>query len=207
MTQSVHGPGRPMIHQIISSGLRWLGGTPCFRVWGKARPEKTWRVVDVYATHRRDLDSSWPAFLWRGTCITWTTAVIAVGWDFAEQVLREQRDEPASRDSPVEVIGGRLRDPARRATAGGPAFARASEVLAHECGHTWQARWLSLGYWIVGAAMTLFREGAHWWNHFENQASEQGQFGGLVNGSVCPELLRRFDPSPTTPGIRPAPAG
>ena len=28
------------------------------------------RVVGVYATHRRDADSRWPAGLWRGTCIT-----------------------------------------------------------------------------------------------------------------------------------------
>src|ERR1700722_1678794 len=100
-----------MFHRLLSGWLRWLGGTPCFRVWGKARREKEWRVIDVYATQRRDLDSSWPAFLWRGTCITWTTAVIAVGWDFAEEVLREQVVEPASRSHPLEVAGGRLRDP------------------------------------------------------------------------------------------------
>ncbi len=78
--------------------------------------------------------------------------------------------------------------------AGGPTalFARSSEVLAHECGHTWQARWLSLFYWPVGAAVTLCREGPHWWNHFENQASEEGQFGGIVNGSVCAELMQRL---------------
>jgi hypothetical protein len=27
---------------------------------------------------------------------------------------------------------------------------------------------------------------------FENQASEEGLFGGIVNKSVCPELLARF---------------
>jgi len=118
-----------------------------------------------------------------------------VGWDFARQVLREQAAAPASGDRPVEVAGGRLRDRARREAAGASPFAGASEVLAHECGHTWQARRLSLAYWIVGAAVTLLREGPHWWNHFENQASEEGQFGGIVNGSVCPALIRRLGPA------------
>jgi hypothetical protein len=184
-----------MFQHLVTACLRWWGGAPAFRVYAKVRREKEWRVVDVYATHRRDLDSSWPAFLFRGTCITWTTGVIAVGWDFAEEVLREQVSEPASRNRPVEVVGGRLRDLSRRTAAGGSPFASASEVLAHECGHTWQARWLSLAYWIVGAAVTLFREGPHWWNHFENQASEEGQFGGIVNGSVCARLMRRLSPA------------
>lgn len=35
------------------------------------------------------------------------------------------------------------------------------------------------------------REGQRWWNHFENQASEEGLFGGIVNGSVCPEMMAR----------------
>ncbi len=50
---------------------------------------------------------------------------------------------------------------------------------------------MGLLYWPVVGALTLFREGPHWWNHFENQASEQGQFGGIVNGSVCAELMQR----------------
>ncbi len=73
-----------------------------------------------------------------------------------------------------------------------PSFASASEILAHECGHTWQVLRMGLLYWPVGGAVTLFREGPHWWNFFENQASELGQFGGIVNGSVCPELMRRM---------------
>jgi hypothetical protein len=28
--------------------------------------------------------------------------------------------------------------------------------------------------------------------HRENQASELGQFGGIVNGSVCPRLMERL---------------
>jgi hypothetical protein len=65
-------------------------------------------------------------------------------------------------------------------------------VLAHECGHTWQMLRMGLLYWPVGASVTLFRDGPHWWNRFENQASELGQFGGIVNGSVCAELMRRI---------------
>ena len=67
----------------------------------------------------------------------------------------------------------------------------ASEVLAHECGHTAQALRLSWLYLPAGAAFTLWREGPRWYNAFENGASEQGQFGGLVNGSVCAELMAR----------------
>jgi hypothetical protein len=150
-------------------------------------------VIEVHASHRRDQDTAWPRFFWRGTCITWTAEVIAVGWDFAEQVLREQVQLPASRDRPVEVAGGRLRDAPRRLAAGGTSFPGASEVLAHECGHTWQVRRLDLAYWPLVGALTLFREGTHWWNHFENQASELGQFGGIVNGSVHPELMSKIE--------------
>ena len=134
--------------------------------------------------------------LWRGTCITWTASVIAVGWDFAEEVLREQADVPASRERPVEVAGGRVRDLDRRAASGALPWASASEVLAHECGHTWQALRLGLAYWPLGAAFTAWREGAHWWNWFENQASSQGLFGGIVNGSVCPRLMARLGREP-----------
>jgi hypothetical protein len=179
-----------MVNAVVTSWLRRMGGTPCFRVYGKARPETTWRTIDVYATHLRDLDSRWP--LWKGTCITWSDRVIAVGWDFAEQLLREQVTEPASRERPVEVSGGRIRDLFRREAAGAPSFATASEVLAHECGHTWQAIRLGPAYLLVGAALTLFREGPRPWNRFENQASELGQFGGIVNGSVCAALMSRL---------------
>ena len=113
--------------------------------------------------------------------------MIAVGRDFAAAVLREQRSEPASRDHPLTVAGGRLRQ--GRQFGAGPASA--SEVLAHEIGHTAQARRLGLLYWPAVGAVTLFREGPHWWNWFENAASEQGQFGGIVPGSVSTELLAR----------------
>jgi hypothetical protein len=173
----------------LTAWLRRLGGTPCFRIYGKARSEAVWRLIDVFATHRRNFESRWP--LWGGSCTTWTGCVIAVGWDFAERVLREQREEPASREHPVEVGGGRIRDVARRAAAGAPLYPSASEILAHECGHTIQAIRLGFAYLPVVGSVTLFREGRHWWNYFENRASEEGQFGGIVSGSVSAELLRR----------------
>jgi hypothetical protein len=179
-----------MLDELLTAWLRRLGETPCFRIYGKARCEPSWRVVDVFATHRRDADSSWP--LWAGTCSTWTAEVIAIGWDFAERVLREQTEAPASREHPVAVAGGRLRDSPRRATAQAPSFASASEVLAHECGHTWQARRLGAAYLPLVGSVTLLREGPYLWNHFENQASEEGLFGGLVNGSVCCALMERL---------------
>ncbi len=174
-----------MLHDAVSSVLRRVGGRPCLRVYGRASYEPDWHVIDVFATHRRSLTSRWP--LWAGTCITWTSNVIAVGGDFAESVLSEQAREPASRERPVVVCGGRLRF--RRPGRCGPPTA--SEVLAHECGHTAQARRMGFWYWPAGAAFTLFREGGHWWNRFENEASATGQFGGIVNGSVCPELMPR----------------
>ncbi len=180
-----------MFNSLATSWFRLIG-QPCFKVYGKARRENEWRVVEVYATSRRDGDSRWPAPLFRGTCITWTASVVAVGWDFAAMVLREQALSPASRDRPVEVVGGRFRDWRRRLAAAGSEQVSTSEVLAHECGHTWQARRLGFAYLPVGALFTLFREGSHWWNHFENQASEEGQFGGIVNNSVCSELIEKL---------------
>ncbi len=180
-----------MFNKLATAWFRTVGGTPAFRIHGKARHETSWRLIDVFASHRRSQTSRWPGRFFRGTCITWTAQVIAVGWDFAEEVLREQLEEPASRDSPVEVVGGRLRNSHVRAAAGGMPWASVSEVLAHECGHTAQAVRLTFLYWPVGACFTLFREGPRWYNHFENQASAQGQFGGIVTGSVSPYLWQR----------------
>src|SRR5262245_33365151 len=182
-----------MLDELLTAWLRRLGGTSCFRIYGKARREPSWRIIDVYATHRRDADSRWP--LWAGACTTWTAEVIAVGWDFAESVLREQVEAPASREHPVAVAGGRIGDVERRAAAGAPSFATAGEVLAHECGHTWQARRLGAAYLPLVGSVTLLREGPHLWNHFENEASEEGLFGGLVKGSVYPALMERLIPS------------
>ena len=100
-----------------------------FRIYGKAKPEVDWRVIDVYASGRRNLMGG-GRFI-GGTCITWSAHVIAVGWDFAAEVLREQMERPASREQPAEIPDGRLRY-GRTAPAQQPF----SEVLAHECGHT-----------------------------------------------------------------------
>src|SRR5262245_35847563 len=115
---------------LLNDWLAWLGGSPCFSISGKARPVKAWRIVHVFATSRRDLGGRVP--LWRGSCITWTERVIVVGWDFAAEVLHEQRELPASKENPVCVAGGRIRDVARRLATGSDFFAGASEILAHE---------------------------------------------------------------------------
>jgi hypothetical protein len=175
-----------MTHRVASAILAQLSTPPCFRVWGKARWERDWHEIVVYATARRNCDSRLP--LWRGCCITWTAYSIAVGWDFAEELVREQATAPASREHPLEVAGGRLRDLERRTAVGAPPWPSAGEIMAHECGHTGQARRFGLIYWPVGAAFTLWREGPRWYNSFERQASEAGQFGGIVNGSVCARL-------------------
>lgn len=171
-----------MVERLLSEWLRRVGGVPCCQVYGKARCEADWRQIHVFATPRRNADSRWP--LWRGTCITWTSDVVVVGCDFAAALLREQAACPASRAHPVTVAGGRLRDTQRRQAAGAPNWYSCSEVMAHECGHTAQSLRLGMFYLPLVGAVTLFREGPYWWNHFENQASEQGLFGGLVPGSV-----------------------
>lgn len=176
-----------MLHNTVTAALRRFGGAPCFQVYGKSRRESDYRIIDVFASNRRNFDSRWPMF--RATCITWTSSVIAVGWDFAEMLVREQALFPASREHPVEIWGGRLRGVERRLAAGGPPQPCASEVMAHEIGHTAQARRLGVMYWPIGAALTLCREGERWYNHFENQASETGIFGGIVGGTVCERLL------------------
>jgi hypothetical protein len=163
-----------MLHDAVSAVLRRIGGRPCFRILGRASYEPAWHSIDVFAVRRRDFTRGWP-FL-RGTCITWTANLIAVGRDFAEKIVREQTSHPAPRDQPVMVRGGRLRT-GRRGEYGPPT---ASEILAHECGHTGQARRMGFWYWPIGATFTLFREGERWWNRFENEASATGQFGGIV---------------------------
>src|SRR5258707_3542041 len=144
-----------MFQTLLSAGIRFLSHSPAFRVYGKQRREKVWRVIDIVATHRRDYDRRWP--LWRAQCITWTDRVIAVGWDFAESILREQISEPASREHPVEVAGGRL-SIILRSAAGVTDFPSDSEIVAHECGHTGQARRLCIIHWPVGGALTLLRD-------------------------------------------------
>ena len=176
-----------MIDAILNDWFRWQNQSPCFQIHGKGRREAEWRVVSVYASDRHDCASRWPLF--SGSCVTWTSEVIVVGWDFAEMLLREQADRPASRRQPVRVAGGRISDRERRREVGAPAFATASEILAHEVGHTWQALRLGPVYLPFVGSVTIFQEGPNPWNHFENEASEEGLFGGLVNRSVCRELL------------------
>ena len=77
-----------MFHDTISKLFRSVVGPPSFRVYGKGQRESDWHVIDIYTTHRRDMDSRWPLF--RGTCITWTSSIISVGCDFAAELIREQ---------------------------------------------------------------------------------------------------------------------
>lgn len=179
-----------MFNELVSAVIRRFSRPPCFQVYGRASYETDWHIIDVFATHRRNVTSRLP--LWRGTCIAWTANVIAVGWDFATDVYREQCRKPASLDRPAVVLGGRLGDWRLRLQAGASSQPSVTEVLAHECGHTGQARRMGVLYWPVGGSVTLFREGPHFWNHFENQASATGQFGGIVDGSALAELLRRI---------------
>ncbi len=180
-----------MVNQTLSAWLRWIGGEPCFRIYGKGRAEAEWRVIEVYATARREIGSGWPP-LWSGARTTWTDRVVAVGWDFAEAVLQEQAEAPASRQYPVAVAGGRLRDSKRRLQTGATTVVSASEILAHECGHTWQARRFWLLYLPLVGSVTWFHEGPHLWNYSENQASEVGLFGGIVPKSLCARLARQL---------------
>lgn len=149
-----------------------------FQVYGKARGEKDWRVIDVLATCRRDADSRWP--IWRNACTTWSATRIAIGWTFAGELVREQALRPSTRQQPSEVRGGRL---------GGRVFSP-SELMAHECGHTGQARRLGIFYLPFVGSVTRFGEGVGWPHYFENQASEMGLFGGIVPGTLCPRLNR-----------------
>jgi hypothetical protein len=180
------------------SWLDWIGVARAFRVYGKGKAERNWRVIDIVASPRRNMCGGWPIIA--GTCITWSARMIAVGWDFAESVLREQIAAPVCRDKPLEVFAGRLRrgpgsagvSPANNQMCAGERPARqASEVLAHECGHTYQALRLQPLYLVIGGALTWWGEGRYWWNGFENQASATGLFGGIVNGSIHPELWAR----------------
>lgn len=178
-----------MYNELTSGWIRSLGGKPAFQIYGRSRPELRWRVIDVFATHRRDCNSRWPAPFFAGTAITWCSHVIEIGWDFAVQVYLEQREEPATRDNPLQVQAGRLRDSQRRLQHGFRSRPSVSEIIAHECGHTRQAVQLQFVFLPVGAFFTLFREGNRWYNLFENQASECGQFGGILPDSIHPRLL------------------
>lgn len=178
-----------VLHATVSSLFRAFAGPASFQVYGKACYERDWHVIDIYANHWRDCDSRFPFF--RGCCITWTSSIIAVGCDFAEGFLREQMESPVSREFPLVVAGGRLRDNARRLKACASLCASASEIMAHECGHTGQGRRMGFLYWLFGGMFTLCREGPRFWNRFENQASETGMLGGIVKGSISSEFASR----------------
>ena len=105
-----------MLSELVTAWHRRLSGPPGFEIYGKTRRETVWRVIAVYPTHRRDRTSRLP--LWRGTCITWTAGVIAVGRDFAATLLQEETAHPTSGAQAIEVGGGRIHDAARRAAAG-----------------------------------------------------------------------------------------
>lgn len=167
---------------MISDTIRWWSGPCAFRVYGKTRRETEWRTIDVYATERRDRTSAWP--LWRGTCICWSAEVIAVGWDFAQELLSDPTTWLIDRQNPVSVAAGSFRNLEARIQAGAPSIPYAAEVLAHEIGHTFQALRYGVLYLPMVGAVTWLGEGPHSWNRFENDASAQGQFGGIVPGSV-----------------------
>lgn len=156
--------------------------TRSFRIWGRTRHESDWRQIRVVVTPCRNLSSRWP--LLRGTCTCWGPNLIAVGEHFAQALFQQLSETPVRPECPVAVVAGRLTDPDRRLAAGGPAVPSPAEVLAHEIGHTAQARRLGLLYLPLVGALTLFREGPYWWNHFENEASLIGLFGGLVEDLV-----------------------
>ncbi len=173
-----------MYEALLADLLHGLGGELYFCVYGRAKAERDWRVIRVYASRRRDPDSRWPLF--RNCCTTWGPDVIAVGRVLAASVFREQQLKLISREAPQAVSAGRLRSPHQ---ARSPS---ASEILAHECGHTWQAIQLGAFYLPLVGTLTLFREGPYPWNRFENEASAQGLYGGIVPGSVSPRLAHEL---------------
>lgn len=171
-------------HQFVTTIIRRLSQQPAFRIYGKANYETRWHIIDVFATDRRNTDSRWP--FWRGHCITLSANLIAVGWDFAVELVGEQTHRPSSQSEPTEVLRGHKLSRTEQNGFELPA----TSILAHECGHTAQARRMGWLFWLVGATFTLFREGPHWWNRFENEASETGQFGGIVPGTLHPRLRK-----------------
>jgi hypothetical protein len=183
--------------RMLGRLIRWWSGPPAFRVYGKTRREAGWRIIDVYASARRNGNSGWP--MWRDTRACWCADVIAVGWDLARALLENPAAWASSRARPLTVAGGSLTDAERRAQAGAPASPSAAEILAHEIGHTAQALRFRFLYLPIVAPFTTLGEGCRFWNHFENEASAEGQFGGIVPDSVCVSL-RLAEPLPI-PGI------
>jgi hypothetical protein len=117
-------------------------------------------------------------------CTCWSADLIAVGLDFAQDLLAAEGVWQVTREQPVMVVGGSLTDSARRRLAGGLPHPSAAELLAHEIGHTLQARRYRLLYLPLVGTVTRFGEGPHWWNRFDNEASAFGPFGGIVPGCM-----------------------
>ncbi|MBX7103522.1 MAG: hypothetical protein K1X57_05550 [Gemmataceae bacterium] len=177
----------PMSHAAASAFLHLMGGVVAFRIRGRGEGETGWTPIDVFANDRRNAASRWP--LWRNHCITLTASAVAVGWDFARDVIEEEAQEPTTPVRPVRVTGGRLGDIDRRYRSGGQPWCSCAEILAHECGHTAQARRMGFLYWPLVGSVTLLREGPRWFHRLENEASEFGEFGGIIPGTIHPRLL------------------
>lgn len=175
-----------MTDRFLSWWLGLHGYVPCLEVFGKGRAEKGWRLIRIFGGKRRNRDSRWP--LVAGTCTTWSSTAIAVGWDFAVELLAEHERRAVTTMSPVEVGAGRLRDQARRREHDLSTFCTAAEIMAHECGHTAQAVRLGPAYLPIVGSVTLFREGPRIWNHWENDASENGLYGGIARFLLEPDL-------------------
>jgi len=156
--------------------------TLAFRVWGKTIGEHDWRLIRVHASPSRNAASRWP-FL-KGCCTCWSADLIAVGSDFADLLLNDPAVAEITQESPVMVQGGTLSNPQVRLAVGAPGTPTAAEIMAHEIGHTAQARRYRFLYLPLVGAVTRFGEGPRWWNRFENEASSIGQFGGIVPGSI-----------------------
>ena len=44
------GRNTGMFNKLATAWFRALGGRPCCRIYGKARPEANWRIIEVHAT-------------------------------------------------------------------------------------------------------------------------------------------------------------
>lgn len=163
-----------------------------FQVHGKTLKETSWRLITVQAFPWRNHEGG--RFPFRGTCTCWSPSFVAVGLDFAQQLLSDPSVWQITRERPVAVAAQSLSNFEKRRRAGASARPSHAEVLAHEIGHTLQARRYRLLYLPLVGSVTRFGEGPRWWQRFENEASAVGQFGGILADSVT-SPLRQFVPS------------
>ena len=117
-----------MFNPLMSAWLRWLGGPPCFQVHGRPVPN---RPVHRKRPRHRAAGSGEPlARLWLARHLHHLDGfggrrrLGLCGGRAARKPFR-----PASRDHPVQVGGGRLRDAVRREAAGVDPYPSASEIL------------------------------------------------------------------------------